>query len=63
MSDAKSKIILKIKKSKREIKCIEEAFETLFNIIIDSLLFASLSLNALSTLMSDFVVDEIVATC
>ncbi len=63
ISDAKSKNILEIKKSKKEIECIEETFETLFNIIIDSSLFASLSLNALSTLISDFVVDEIVATC
>jgi len=63
MNDAKSKNILKIKKSKKEIKCIKEAFETLFNIIIDSSLFAFLFSNALSTLMSDFVANKIVATC
>jgi len=63
MSDAKSKNILKIKKSEKEIKCIEEAFEILFDIIIDSTLFASLLFNALSTSISDFVVNEIVATC
>jgi len=63
MNDAKSKNILEIKKNKKEIECIEEMFETLFNIIIDFSLFALLFLNALSTLMSDFVVDEIIATC
>jgi len=63
MNDAKSKNILKIKKSKREIKCTKETFETLFNIIIDSSLFVFLFLNALSTFMSDFVASEIVAIC
>ncbi len=63
MSDAKSKNILKIKKSEKEIKCTEEAFETLFDIIIDSSLFAFLSSNALSTLMSDFVADKNVVAC
>ena len=63
MNNAKSKNILKIEKNKKEIKCIKETFETLFNTIIDSLLFALLFLNALSTLMSNFVVDKIVATC
>ncbi len=38
-------------------------FEALFDINIDSSLFALLSLDALSSLMSDFVVNEIVATC
>ena len=60
MSNAKSKNILEIKKNKREIKCTKETFETLFNIIIDSSLFAFLFSNALSTLISDFVVNEIV---
>ena len=63
MSNAKSKNILKIKKNKSEIECIEETFEALFDTIIDSSLLALLFLNALSTLMSDFVVDEIVAIC
>ncbi len=63
MNDAKSKNILKIKKSKKEIECIEETFEILFNTFIDSSLFALLFLNALSILISDFVVNEIVATC
>ncbi len=63
MSDAKSKNILKIEKNKKEIECTKETFETLFDTIIDSSLFALLFLNALSTLISDFVVNEIVATC
>ncbi len=63
MSDAKSKNILKIKKNKREIECIEETFEALFDTIIDSSLFILLFPNVLSTLISDFVVNEIVATC
>jgi len=63
MNNTKSKNILEIKKSKREIECIEETFEILFDIIIDFSLFALLFPNALSTLMSDFVVNEIVATC
>jgi len=63
MNDAKSKNILKIKNDKKEIKCIEETFEALFDIVIDFLLFAFLSSNALSTLMSDFVVNEIVVIC
>ncbi len=63
MSDAKSKNILKIEKSKKEIECIEETFEALFNIIFDFSLFALLSSNALSTLMSNFVANKIVAIC
>jgi hypothetical protein len=63
MNDAKSKNILKIKKNEKEIKCIKEAFEILFNTIIDSSLFALLFSNVLSTLISDFVVNEIVAIC
>ncbi len=63
MSDAKSKNILKIKKNKREIECIEETFEILFNTFIYFSLFALLFSNVLSTLMSDFVANEIVATC
>ncbi len=63
MNNAKSKNILKIEKNKKEIKCIKETFETLFNTIIDSLLFAFLSFNALSILISNFVANEIVATC
>jgi len=63
MSDAKSKNILKIKKNKREIECIEETFEALFDSIIDSSLFILLFPNVLSILISDFVVNEIVATC
>jgi hypothetical protein len=58
MSDAKSKNILKIKKSKKEVECTEEAFDALLDIIIDFSLFAFLSSNALSTLMSDFVANE-----
>jgi len=63
MSDAKSKNIQKIKNNKKEIECIEETFKALFDIVIDSSLFAFLSSNALSTLMSDFVVSEIVVAC
>ncbi len=63
MNNVKSKNILKIEKNKKEIKCIKETFETLFDIIINSSLFAFLFLNALSTLMSDFVVSEIVVAC
>jgi hypothetical protein len=63
MSDAKSKNILEIKKNKKEIKCIEETSKVLFNIILDSSLFAFLFSNALSTLISDFVANEIVAIC
>jgi len=63
MNNAKSKNILEIEKNKREIECTKEAFEILFDIIIDSSLFVLLFLNALSTLISDFVVDKIIATC
>ncbi len=63
IGNAKSKNILEIKSNKKEIECIEETFEALFDIVVDSSLFASLSPNALSTLMSDFVANEIVATC
>ncbi len=63
MSDAKSKNILKIKKDKREIECTKEALKALFDTIIDFSLFALLSSNALSTLISDFVANEIVAIC
>ncbi len=63
MSNAKSKNILKIEKDKKEIKCIKKTFETLFDIIIDFSLFAFLFLNALLTLINDFVVNKIVATC
>jgi hypothetical protein len=62
ISNAMSKNILK-KKNKREIKCIKEAFEILFNISLNSLLFAFLFSNALSTLTSNFVASEIVAIC
>jgi hypothetical protein len=58
MSDAKSKNILKIKKGEKEVECTEEASDALLDTIIDSSLFAPLSPNALSTLMSDFVADE-----
>ncbi len=63
INNAKSKNILKIKKNKKEIKYTKETFETLFDIIIDFSLFAFLFFNALLTLINDFVVDEIVATC
>jgi len=63
MNNAKSKNILKIKKSKKEIECIEEMFKTLFNIIINFSLFAFLFFNALLTFISDFVVNEIVVAC
>ena len=63
ISDAKSKNILKIKNDKKEIKCIKETFKALFNIVINFSLFALLSSNALSTFISDFVANEIVATC
>ncbi len=63
MNNAKSKNILKIEKNKREIECIKKTFETLFNIIIDFSLFAFLFSNVLSTLISNFVANEIVAIC
>jgi len=63
MNNAKSKNILKIKNDEEEIKYTKEAFEVLFNSIIDSSLFALLFFNALLTLMSDFVANEIVAIC
>ncbi len=63
MSNAKSKNILKIKKSEKEIECIEETFEVLFDTFINSSLFALLFFNALSILISDFVANEIFATC
>ncbi len=63
MSDAKSKNILKIEENEEKIECIKETFKILFDIIINFTLFAFLFSNALSTLMSDFVVNEIVATC
>ncbi len=63
MNDAKSKNILKIENDKKEIKCTKETFEALFDIVIDFSLFAFLFSNVLSILISDFVVDEIVATC
>jgi len=63
VNNAKSKNILEIEKSKKEVKCIKEAFEVLFDIIINSSLFAFLFSNALLTLMSDFVINEIVAIC
>jgi len=61
MNDAKSKNILKIEKNKKEIECTKEALKALFNTFIDFSLFAFLFSNALSTLISDFVVNEIVA--
>ncbi len=63
ISDAKSKNILKIEDDEKEIECIEETFEALFNVVVDSSLFALLFSNVLLTLMSDFVVNEIVAIC
>jgi len=63
MNNAKSKNILKIKNDKKEIECIKETFEALFDIVINSSLFAFLFSNALSTLISDFVINEIVAIC
>jgi len=63
INDAKSKNILKIEKNKKEIKCIKEIFEILFDINIDFSLFAFLSSNALSTLMSDFVASKNVVVC
>jgi len=63
INDAKSKNILKIEKNKKKIKCIKKMFEILFDIIIDSLLFAFFFLNALLTLINDFVANEIVVAC
>jgi hypothetical protein len=63
MNNAKSKNILKIEKNKREVECTKEAFEVLPNTIIDSSLFAPLSSNALSTLISDFVASKNVVAC
>jgi len=63
ISNAKSKNILKIEKSKREIKYTKETPKVLFNIIIDFSLFALLFSNVLSTLISDFVANKIVVAC
>jgi len=62
INNAKSKNILKIKKNKKEIKYIEETFEILFDTIVNSLLFVFLFSNALSTSISNFVANKIVAT-
>ena len=61
--DIKSKNILEIKKDEEEIKNIKKMLEALFNINIDSSLFALLFSSVLSSFMSEFVVNEIVATC
>jgi len=63
MGDAESKNILEIEEGEGEVECIEGAPEARFDAIIDPSLFAPLSPNALSTLMSDFVAGEIVAAC
>jgi len=63
MNDVKSKNILKIEKNKKEIKCIKEAPKALFDTIINFSLFAFLFSNALSTLISNFVANEIVVAC
>jgi len=63
MNNVKSKNILKIKKTKREIKCVKEIFEILFDIFIDLLLFVLLFSNILLTLLSSFVANEIVVAC
>ncbi len=61
ISDVKLKSILKIEKGEKEIKNAKKMLEALFNTSIDLLLFASLSPSALFALMSDFIVDEIIA--
>jgi len=61
INNAKSKNILKIKKSKKEIKYTKEKFKALFDIIIDFLLFTLLFSNDLSTFISNFVANKIVA--
>jgi len=61
--DVESKNILKIEKDKREIKNAKKMFEALFDTNINLFLFALLFSSALSSLISEFVVDEIVATC
>ena len=63
MGDAKSKNILEIEEGEREVECSEEVPEALSDTTLDSSLFAPLSPNALSTLMSDFVAGENVAAC
>ncbi len=63
ISDAKSKSILEIEKNKKEVECIKKTLKALFNTIIDSSLFALLFFNALSTLISNFVANEIVVAC
>ncbi len=63
MSNVESKNILKIKKDEREIENVKKMLEALFDTNIDSSLFAFLFLNALSSLISDFVVNEIVVAC
>jgi len=63
ISNVKSKNILEIGKDKREIKNAKKMLEALFDTSINLFLFVLLSLNALSSFMSDFVASEIVATC
>jgi len=63
ISNTKSKNILKIKKNKKEIEYIKKIFEILFNTIIDSLLFTFLFFNILSTFISNFDANKIIATC
>jgi len=58
MGDAESKNILEIEEGEGEVECTEEASEALLDTTIDPSLFAPLSPNALSTLMSDFVAGE-----
>ncbi len=63
MGDAESKNILEIEEGEGEVECSEEVPEALFDTTFDPSLFAPLSPNALSTLMSDFVAGENVAAC
>jgi len=61
INNVELKNILKSKKNESKIEYIEETFEVLFNnTTIDSLLFVFLFSNTLLTLISDFVVNEIV---
>ena len=63
IKNAKSKNILEIEEDKEEIKNAKKILKALFDININLFLFAFLSSNALSSLISNFVVNKIVATC
>jgi len=61
INNIESKNILKIEKNKKEIKNTEKIFEILFDTNINLFLFIFLSSDTLSSLISNFVADKIVA--